>query len=57
MRYEFHPEAEVDLIATVLYYESQAPGLANNEMSLRPAFLSTGNTRGNQPAPARIIGS
>lgn len=27
MRYEFHPEAEVDLIETILYYESQAPGL------------------------------
>lgn len=27
MRYEFHPEAEVDLIETILYYETQAPGL------------------------------
>ena len=27
MRYEFHPEAEVDLVETILYYESQAPGL------------------------------
>lgn len=27
MRHEFHPEAEVDLIETILYYESQAPGL------------------------------
>ncbi len=27
MRYEFHPEAEVDLIETILYYESQALGL------------------------------
>ena len=27
MRYEFHPEAEVDFIETVLYYETQAPGL------------------------------
>jgi hypothetical protein len=24
MRYEFHPEAEVDLIETILYYETQA---------------------------------
>lgn len=27
MRHEFHPEAEVDLIETILYYETQAPGL------------------------------
>ena len=27
MRYEFHPEAEVDLLETILYYETQAPGL------------------------------
>jgi plasmid stabilization system protein ParE len=27
MRCEFHPEAQVDLIETILYYESQAPGL------------------------------
>lgn len=27
MKYEFHPEAEVDLVETILYYESQAPGL------------------------------
>ena len=27
MRYEFHPEAEVDLVETVLYYETQALGL------------------------------
>ncbi len=27
MRYEFHPEAEVELIETILYYETQAPGL------------------------------
>ena len=27
MRYEFHPEAEVDLIETILYYETQALGL------------------------------
>ena len=27
MRYEFHPEAEVDLVETILYYESQARGL------------------------------
>ena len=27
MRYEFHPEAEVDFVETVLYYETQAPGL------------------------------
>lgn len=27
MRYEFHPEAEVDFIETVRYYETQAPGL------------------------------
>ena len=27
MRYEFHPEAEVDLIETILHYETQAPGL------------------------------
>lgn len=27
MRFEFHPEAEVDLIETTLYYETQAPGL------------------------------
>lgn len=27
MRYEFHPEAEVDLLETTLYYETQAPGL------------------------------
>jgi plasmid stabilization system protein ParE len=27
MRYEFHPEAEVDFVETILYYESQVPGL------------------------------
>ncbi len=27
MRYEFHPEAEVELIETILYYETQALGL------------------------------
>ena len=27
MRYGFHPEAEVDLIETILYYETQALGL------------------------------
>ncbi len=27
MRYEFHPEAEVDLVETILYYETQALGL------------------------------
>lgn len=27
MRYEFHPEAEVELVETILYYETQAPGL------------------------------
>lgn len=27
MKYEFHPEAEVDLVETILYYETQAPGL------------------------------
>lgn len=27
MRYEFHPEAEVELLETILYYETQAPGL------------------------------
>ena len=27
MRYEFHPEAEVDLIEMILYYETQALGL------------------------------
>jgi len=27
VRYEFHPEAEVDLVETILYYETQAPGL------------------------------
>lgn len=27
MRYEFHPEAEVDLFEAILYYETQAPGL------------------------------
>jgi toxin ParE1/3/4 len=27
MRYEFHPEAEVDLVETILYYETQVPGL------------------------------
>lgn len=27
MRFEFHPEAEVDLIETILYYETQALGL------------------------------
>ena len=27
MRCEFHPEAEVDLMETILYYETQAPGL------------------------------
>lgn len=27
MRYEFHPEAEVELAETILYYETQAPGL------------------------------
>jgi len=27
MRCEFHPEAEVDLVETILYYETQAPGL------------------------------
>jgi plasmid stabilization system protein ParE len=27
MRLEFHPEAEVDLIETILYYETQALGL------------------------------
>jgi len=27
MRYEFHPEAEVELVETILYYESQALGL------------------------------
>ena len=29
MRYEFHPEAEVDLIETILYYETQALGLGS----------------------------
>ncbi len=27
MRYEFHPEAEVDLVETIFYYETQALGL------------------------------
>lgn len=27
MRYEFHPEAEVELVEIILFYESQAPGL------------------------------
>ena len=27
MKYEFHPEAEVDFLETTLYYETQAPGL------------------------------
>ncbi|MGE0873085.1 MAG: type II toxin-antitoxin system RelE/ParE family toxin [Burkholderiales bacterium] len=27
MRYEFHPEAQVELVETILYYETQAPGL------------------------------
>ena len=27
MRYEFHPEVEVDLIETIFYYETQALGL------------------------------
>ena len=27
MRFEFHPEAEVELVETILYYETQAPGL------------------------------
>ena len=27
MKYEFHPEAEVDLIEAILYYETQALGL------------------------------
>ena len=27
MRYEFHPEAEVDLAETILHYETLAPGL------------------------------
>jgi toxin ParE1/3/4 len=27
VRYEFHPEAEVDLVETILYYETQVPGL------------------------------
>ena len=30
MRYEFHPEAEVDLVETILYYETQAPGLVRS---------------------------
>lgn len=30
MRYEFHPEAEVDLLETILYYEMQSPGLGEN---------------------------
>ena len=29
MRYEFHPEAEVDLVETILYYETQALGLGD----------------------------
>jgi len=27
MKYEFHPEAEVELVETILHYETQAPGL------------------------------
>ena len=27
MRYEFHPEADVDLVETIFYYETQALGL------------------------------
>ena len=27
MKYEFHPEAEVDLVEAILYYETQAFGL------------------------------
>jgi toxin ParE1/3/4 len=27
MRFEFHPEAEVELVETILYYETQALGL------------------------------
>ena len=27
MRYEVHPEAEVDLVETILYYETQVLGL------------------------------
>jgi toxin ParE1/3/4 len=27
VRYEFHPEAEVELVETILYYETQALGL------------------------------
>lgn len=27
MRYEFHPEAAVEFVETILYYETQAPGL------------------------------
>ena len=33
MRYEFHPEAEVDLVETILYYETQALGLGGRFVS------------------------
>ena len=41
MKYEFHPEAEVDLVETVLYYETQALGLVGG--SLRKSSTRSSN--------------
>ena len=61
MRYEFHPEAEVDLVETILYYESQAPGLGERfaaevrhaiEQPLRHPKI--GAPDGDAPRAARV---
>ena len=61
MRYEFHPEAEVDLLETILYYEAQAPGLGEKfaaEVRLAKILDSdpdfpAGATRGKRSARPR----